>query len=160
MLAWGDLEHPNACVNFFPPVNSVSWWQAAFEWVVFSVLLTFHWRKMTGAAQKQLCVEISRDMLDPINSDPDFINTMITGDESCVYGYDPETKLFHHFPYNENLMRALNTTSLKCCLPSTDRRERIHVCIWRVKVASCKCVSLKSIKFSQKKFQYLNLRVP
>ena len=34
-----------------------------------------------------------------------------------------------HFPYNENLMRALNTISLKCCLPSTDAidmQEKIH----------------------------------
>ena len=33
-----------------------------------------------------------------------------------------------HFPCNENLTRALNTTSLKCCLPSTDaivKREKI-----------------------------------
>ena len=26
-------------------------------------------------------------MLDPTNSDPDFMNTIITGDESWVYGY-------------------------------------------------------------------------
>ena len=33
---------------------------------------------------------------------------------------------FRHFPYNENLTRALNTTPIKCSLPSTnaiDRRE-------------------------------------
>ena len=59
-------------------------------------------------------------MLDSINSDPDLMNTIITGDESCVYGYDPETKSFCHFPCNEKPTRALNTTSLKCCLPSTD----------------------------------------
>ena len=37
-----------------------------------------------------------------------------------------------HFPYNDNPTRALNTTSLKCCLPSTDaidRLEKIHTCI-------------------------------
>ena len=32
MLAWGDLEPPYPCVNFFLPVNSVSWWQVVFEW--------------------------------------------------------------------------------------------------------------------------------
>ena len=47
---------------------------------------------MTGAAQKQLCVEVSQDVLDSTNSDPDFMNTIITGDESWVYGYEPETK--------------------------------------------------------------------
>ena len=35
-----------------------------------------------------------------------------------------------YFAYNENPTRALNSTSLKCCLPSTDdndRREKMHV---------------------------------
>ncbi|KAK8772901.1 hypothetical protein V5799_012566 [Amblyomma americanum] len=41
---------------------------------------------------KQLRVEVSQDMLDSTNSDPDFMNTIITGDESWVYVYDPETK--------------------------------------------------------------------
>ena len=38
----------------------------------------------------------------------------------------------HDFPYNENPMRALNTTSLKCCLSSTniiDRWGKIHAFI-------------------------------
>ncbi|XP_050028453.1 protein GVQW3-like [Dermacentor andersoni] len=42
--------------------------------------------------QKQLRVEVSEDMLDSTNSDPDFMKTIITGDESSVYGYDPEIK--------------------------------------------------------------------
>ena len=33
-------------------------------------------------------------MLDSINSDPDFMNIVITGDESWVYGYDPEPLTF------------------------------------------------------------------
>ena len=51
------------------------------------------------------------------------------------------------FPYNENPTRALNTTSLKYCLTSTDavdRRVKIHACVWSFKVASCKRASLKS----------------
>ena len=32
MLPWGDLEPWYACVNFFLPVYSVSWWKAPFEW--------------------------------------------------------------------------------------------------------------------------------
>ena len=78
---------------------------------------------MTGAAH----VEVSQDMQDSANSDPDFMNTIITGDKSWMYGYDPETKSFSHFPYNENPARALNTTSLKFCLRSTaaiDRRKK------------------------------------
>ena len=37
-----------------------------------------------------------------------------------------------NFLYNQNSTRALNTTSLKYCLPLTDaidRREKIHVCV-------------------------------
>ncbi|XP_065282769.1 protein GVQW3-like [Dermacentor albipictus] len=41
---------------------------------------------------EQLRVEVSQDMLDSTNSDPDFINTIIAGDEAWVHGYDPETK--------------------------------------------------------------------
>ena len=54
--------------------------------------------------------------------------------------------------YNENPTRALNTTSLKCCLPSIDaidRREKIHTWIWRLKVTSCKRATLKSSRFLQ-----------
>ena len=44
-------------------------------------------------------------------------------------------------PLKGNLTRVLNTTSLKCCLPSTDsidRREKFHASVWRFKFASCK----------------------
>ena len=53
---------------------------------------------------------------------------------------------------NENPTRALNPTSLNCCLPSTDaieRREKNPRT--RLKVASCKRASMKSTRFSQKK---------
>ena len=43
--------------------------------------------------QKQLCLEVSQDMLDYTNSDPEFQNIVTTGDESWVYRYDPETKV-------------------------------------------------------------------
>ena len=59
----------------------------------------------------------SQDMLDSTNSVPDFVNTMITDDESWVVWVRFGTS---HFPCNENLTRALNTTSLKCCLSSID----------------------------------------
>lgn len=48
--------------------------------------------KLLTMEQKQLRLEIARDMLDNANSDPNFLNTVITGDE-WVYGYDPETKM-------------------------------------------------------------------
>ncbi|XP_037515701.1 protein GVQW3-like [Rhipicephalus sanguineus] len=48
--------------------------------------------KLLTVVQKQLRVEVSQDMLDLTSSDPNFMNIVITGDESWVYGYDPETK--------------------------------------------------------------------
>jgi hypothetical protein len=33
-------------------------------------------------------------MLDSTNSDPDFMNTIITGDKFWVYGYDQEPVIF------------------------------------------------------------------
>ena len=48
----------------------------------------------------------------------------VESSKSCVYEYDPETKSFRHLPYNENPTRVLNTTSLKCWLPSTEAIDR------------------------------------
>jgi len=48
--------------------------------------------KLLTMEQKQLRLEIVQDMLDCVESDSNFLNTVITGDESWVYGYDPETK--------------------------------------------------------------------
>jgi histone-lysine N-methyltransferase SETMAR len=48
--------------------------------------------KLLTIEQKQLRLEISENMLDYANSDPEFLNIMTTGDESWVSGYDPETK--------------------------------------------------------------------
>ena len=48
--------------------------------------------KLLTEQQKELRKEISEDMLDLANHDPQFIKTIITCDETWVYGYDPETK--------------------------------------------------------------------
>ena len=48
--------------------------------------------KLLTMEQKQLRLEIAQDMLDSIESDSNFLNTVITGDESWVYGYNPGTK--------------------------------------------------------------------
>jgi len=40
-LQEGDLEHSYVCVIFFPPVNCVSWRQAAFEWNSVCALVEF-----------------------------------------------------------------------------------------------------------------------
>ncbi|XP_076055298.1 protein GVQW3-like [Oratosquilla oratoria] len=49
--------------------------------------------KLLTVEQKQLSVEVSQDMLDSTNSDPDFMNTIITGDKSWLYRYDPSFSL-------------------------------------------------------------------
>ena len=36
----------------------------------------------------------SQHMLDSTNRDPDFTNTIITGEEFSVYGYEPEPVIF------------------------------------------------------------------
>jgi len=38
--------------------------------------------KLLTMEQKQLRLEVSQDMLDCANSDPEFLNIVITGDES------------------------------------------------------------------------------
>lgn len=49
--------------------------------------------KLLTMEQKQLRLEIAQDMLDNANSNPNFLNTVITGDETWVYKYDPEMKM-------------------------------------------------------------------
>jgi hypothetical protein len=42
--------------------------------------------------QKEHRVAVCRELKDKARDDPNFISKVITGDESLVYGYDPETK--------------------------------------------------------------------
>jgi hypothetical protein len=49
--------------------------------------------KLLSQEQQQLCLEVARDMLECANGDPEFLKTVITGDETWVYGYDPEMKV-------------------------------------------------------------------
>jgi hypothetical protein len=66
-----------------------------------------------------------------------------------------------HFPYNENSTIALNTTSLKFCLPSTDAidslEKKSHMRV-KVKGRLIKRASLKSTRFSQKSVGYISNR--
>ena len=48
--------------------------------------------KLLMTEQKQLRMEVSLDMPDYANSDPKFLNIVVTGDELRVYRYNPETK--------------------------------------------------------------------
>jgi predicted transcriptional regulator len=49
--------------------------------------------KMLSQEQQQLHLEVPRDMLECANRDPEFQKTVITGDETWLFGYDPETKV-------------------------------------------------------------------
>jgi len=43
--------------------------------------------------QKQNRVDVSQELLDRANDDDNFSKNIITGDETCVYAYDVETKV-------------------------------------------------------------------
>jgi hypothetical protein len=49
--------------------------------------------KLLSQEQQHLCLEVARDMLQCASGDPEFLKTVMTGDETCVYGYDLETKV-------------------------------------------------------------------
>ena len=49
--------------------------------------------KLLTEQQKGLRVEIDQDMLECANNELEFTKTIITGDETWVYGYNPESKL-------------------------------------------------------------------
>ena len=63
-LAWGDLQPTYAYMNFFPPVNSVSWWQTAFERVCVLVGFSLHgkWWKNCSSALDSHFLAISPDI--------------------------------------------------------------------------------------------------
>jgi len=42
--------------------------------------------------QKDDRVSVCTDLHERAQNDPNFMSSVITGDEFCVYGYDPETK--------------------------------------------------------------------
>ncbi|KAF6109698.1 hypothetical protein HJG60_010924 [Phyllostomus discolor] len=42
--------------------------------------------------QKEHCAEVANDLIQIATNEPDFLKKAITGDESWVYGYDPEKK--------------------------------------------------------------------
>ena len=47
--------------------------------------------KLLMEQQKELHVEIAQDMLDCANNDLEFTKTIITGDETWIYGYNAES---------------------------------------------------------------------
>jgi hypothetical protein len=67
--------------------------------------------KLPTMEQKQLHLEVAQDMLDSANSDPNFLNIVTTGDESWVYGYDPETKAKSSFSQKRTMRCVLHIHS-------------------------------------------------
>jgi hypothetical protein len=49
--------------------------------------------KLLSPERQQLRHEVAHDILECANRDPEFLKTVITGDEPWVYGYDPDTKV-------------------------------------------------------------------
>jgi hypothetical protein len=49
--------------------------------------------KLLSQEHQQRRLEVARDMLECANGDPEFLKTVITGDKTWVYGYDPEMKV-------------------------------------------------------------------
>jgi hypothetical protein len=49
--------------------------------------------KLLLQEQQQLCLKVTQDMLECANGDPEFLKTVVTGDETWMYGHDPETKV-------------------------------------------------------------------
>ncbi|EZA48053.1 hypothetical protein X777_14410 [Ooceraea biroi] len=48
--------------------------------------------KILTPQQKENRKEVCRDLLERIENDPDFFKNAITGDETWVFEYNPETK--------------------------------------------------------------------
>jgi len=81
------------------------------------------------------------------------LTLLISGDIAKNSESSALLQSFCHFTYNENPTRALNTTSLKCCLPSTDaidRREKFTYAYGGSRSPHASA-SLTSTRFSQKK---------
>jgi hypothetical protein len=49
--------------------------------------------KLLLQEQQQLHLEVAQDMLECANGDPEFLKTVVTSDETWMYGYDAETKV-------------------------------------------------------------------
>ncbi|KAJ4435632.1 hypothetical protein ANN_18248, partial [Periplaneta americana] len=67
--------------------------------------------KLLSPEQKDLHRDVAQDLLDTANTDPGFLNTVITGDESWVYGYDPETKTQWKHPESPRPKKARQVQS-------------------------------------------------
>ena len=80
--------------------------------------------RLLSEEQKQVRLDIVQNFLQTTDGNPEYLNTVITGDESWVYGYDPETKAqssqWKHSssprPKNARQMRSKTKVMLTVCL--------------------------------------------
>ena len=49
--------------------------------------------KLLNFEQKQRRMEVAQESLNEVNDDAELLKSIITGDETCIYGYDVETNL-------------------------------------------------------------------
>jgi hypothetical protein len=82
--------------------------------------------------QKALCISVSRELKQQARDDPNFRSNIIIGDETWVYGYDPEIK----------------QQSSQWKLPNTQRQKK--VCQVRSNVKSMLIVFSTSKAFSKR----------
>jgi hypothetical protein len=62
--------------------------------------------KLLSQEQQQLRLEVARDMLECANGNPKFLTTVITVDETWMYGYYPEAKVqSSHWKYSSSPRR-------------------------------------------------------
>jgi hypothetical protein len=67
--------------------------------------------RLLSQEQKELRLSISLEMRDCASSDSGFLRSLITGDESWVYGYDPETKMQEFSLENTELATSKESAS-------------------------------------------------
>ena len=48
--------------------------------------------RLLNEQQKERCVQVCHDFLEELETEPNLLGRVITGDESCIFEYDPETK--------------------------------------------------------------------
>ena len=98
---------------------------------------------------------------------PDMRKVMsLANHRSLIFRQNSESSVllhsFRHFPYNENPTRTSNTTSLKCCLRSTDaiyrgKNSRMCMEVHRRLMKAC-FIEIHNV-FAKRKVRYIFNRV-
>ena len=73
-------------------INKGTVWSIITENVEMRKVCTKMVPKMLSEDQKQQIVTVCQDIIERLEDDPDLLKRVITGDESWIFEYDPETK--------------------------------------------------------------------